>query len=73
LRESEARFRAMANTIPQLAWIARADGSRTWYYRRWYDYTGMQPDEVLGWGWQKLHDPDVLPQVIQRSTEATST
>ncbi|MEO7320209.1 MAG: PAS domain S-box protein, partial [Nitrosospira sp.] len=36
LRESEAWFRTMANTIPQLAWIAGADGSRSWYNQRWY-------------------------------------
>jgi PAS domain S-box-containing protein len=72
LRESEARFRTLANTIPQLAWIADTDGSRSWYNQRWYDYTGTTPDEVLGWGWQKLHDAEMLPKVIQKWTDAVA-
>ncbi len=72
LRESEARFRTLANTIPQLAWIADTDGSRSWYNQRWYDYTGTTPEEVLGWGWQKLHDAEMLPKVIQKWTEAVA-
>ncbi len=72
LRESEARFRTLANTIPQLAWIANTDGSRSWYNQRWYDYTGTTPDEVLGWGWRKFHDSKTLPKVIQKWTEAVA-
>ena len=72
LRESETRFRTMANTIPQLAWISKTDGSRSWYNQRWYDYTGTTEQEVLGWGWQKLHDPEMLPIVIQKWTDAVA-
>ena len=64
LRESEARFQNMANAIPQLAWIARPDGFIYWYNRRWYDYTGTAPAQMEGWGWQSVHDPVVLPQVM---------
>ena len=71
-RESETRFRTLANTIPQLAWIANTDGSRSWYNQRWYDYTGMTPEEVLGWGWQKLHDAEMLPKVIRKWTDAVA-
>jgi hypothetical protein len=72
LRESEVRFRTLANTIPQLAWIANTDGSRSWYNQRWYDYTGATPEEVLGWGWQKVHDPEMLPKVIRKWTDAVA-
>ncbi len=72
LRESEARFRTLANHIPQLAWIANTDGSRSWYNQRWYDYTGTTPEEVLGWGWQKLHDVEMLPKVIRKWTDAVA-
>jgi PAS domain S-box-containing protein len=47
LRESEARFRALAENIPQLAWMANASGRITWFNQRWYDFTGADPDEVL--------------------------
>ena len=63
---------SLANTIPQLAWIANTDGSRSWYNQRWYDYTGTTPEEVLGWGWQKLHDAEMLPKVIRKSTDAVA-
>ena len=65
LRESEERFRTMANSIPQLAWIARADGFIHWYNQRWYDYTGATPEQMEGWGWQSVHDPKVLPTVLE--------
>ena len=66
LRESEERFQAMVNGIPQLAWMAEPDGHIFWYNRRWYDYTGTTPDEMKGWGWQRVHDPEVLPSVLTR-------
>ncbi len=64
--ESENRFRTMADAIPQLAWIARADGWLIWYNRRWYQYTGTTPEQMEGWGWQLVHHPDDLPGVLER-------
>ena len=52
LRASEERFRTMANSMPQLAWVARADGFIYWYNERWYEYTGTTPEQMEGWGWQ---------------------
>ena len=66
LRDSEERFRTMANAIPQLAWIARSDGHIFWYNQRWYDYTGTTPEEMEGWGWQSVHAPEVLPKVLEQ-------
>ena len=64
MADSEERFRTLANSIPQLAWIARADGHIFWYNKRWYEYTGATPEQMEGWGWQSVHDPDVLPIVM---------
>jgi PAS domain-containing protein len=64
VRESEDQFRTMADSIPQLAWIAKADGFIHWYNRRWYEYTGTKPEEMEGWGWQTVHDPLLLPKVM---------
>ena len=66
LRESEEQFHTMANAMPQLAWMARADGYITWYNQRWYDYTGTTPEQMAGWGWQSVHDAEVLPKVMER-------
>jgi PAS domain S-box-containing protein len=66
LRQSEERFRTMANSIQQLAWIARADGFIFWYNERWYEYTGTTPEQMEGWGWQSVHDPELLPAVMKK-------
>lgn len=73
LRESETRFRTLAETIPQLAWYANADGYITWYNRRWYEYTGTTPEQMEGWGWQRVHDPEVLLQVLERWRRSIAT
>ena len=73
LRESEARFRALADSMPQLAWTARPDGHISWYNRRWYEYTGTTPEQMEGWGWQAVHDPNALPEVLRRWRESIST
>lgn len=65
LRESEQRFRMMANAMPQLAWNARADGHVLWYNDRWYEYTGTTPEQMAGWGWQSVHDPLELPKILE--------
>ncbi len=70
LRESEGRFRSMANSIPQLAWIAHADGFIFWYNQRWFEYTGTTLEAMEGWGWQRVHDAAQLPEVMRRWTEA---
>jgi PAS domain S-box-containing protein len=70
VEESERQFRTLAETIPHLAWMADENGNRLWYNRRWYDYTGTSFEEVKGWGWEKVHDPAVLPEVKRRWREA---
>ena len=62
----EEQFRTLADTIPNLAWMAHADGHIFWYNRRWYDYTGKSPDEMVGWGWQSVHHPEMLAKVLER-------
>jgi PAS domain S-box-containing protein len=66
MRESEEQFRALANSIANLAWMADADGWIFWYNQRWYEYTGSTPEEMQGWGWQRVHDPEMLPQMLER-------
>lgn len=73
LRAGEKSFRALADAIPTLAWTARADGYIDWYNQRWYEYTGTTPEQMAGWGWQSLHDPAVLPAVIERWTASINT
>lgn len=68
IQDSERRLRVFVDSLPALAWIADADGYITWYNRRWYEYTGTTPAQMEGWGWQSVHDPEVLPSVLERWT-----
>ena len=65
IEESEARFRTLAESIPQLTWMADNTGHIFWYNQRWYDYTGTTIEQMEGWGWQKVHDPEILPEVLK--------
>ncbi|WP_176556376.1 response regulator [Rubellimicrobium rubrum] len=58
LRDREEEFRAFAENLPQLTWMADPDGSITWFNRRWYDYTGTTADQMQGWGWRTVHHRD---------------
>ncbi len=73
LAESEAQLRTMMEAMDQLAWMANADGWIFWYNKRWYEYTGTAPGEMEGWGWQAVHDPEVLPSVMEKWTAAIKT
>jgi len=63
-RETEKHFRVLADSIPQLVWMARPDGYRTWFNRRYYEYTGATPEQVVGAGWQSFHHRAELPRVL---------
>jgi len=71
--ESQARFRQLAETIPQLAWMAHPDGDIFWYNERWYHYTGTTREEMSKWGWTKVHKPSVLPIVVERWRSSLET
>ena len=70
LRESEARFRDLADNMSPFAWTADPAGRRYWYNKRWYDYTGATPEQMQGWGWQSVHDPKHLGRVLERMRQS---
>ncbi len=57
LRRSEARFRTLAEAMPQLAFTAAPDGALTWANMRWTGFAGMPPEQLAGDGWRDLLDP----------------
>jgi PAS domain S-box-containing protein len=73
LQESEERFRTLADNIAQLAWMADPRGWISWYNKRWFDYTGTSLEEVEGWGWQKVHHPDYVDQVVAKVSHCFKT
>ncbi len=73
LRQSEQQFRALADTIPQLAWIMDAEGSIHWYNQRWFDYTGTNLADMQGWGWRSVQHPDEVDRVVARLKHSIET
>ena len=47
LREREQRFHALAESLPQLIWVADAQGRNTYCNRRFLEYTGVSPDDMM--------------------------
>jgi|GEM_PF-4774685 len=64
--EMRKQFETMANSIPNLAWMGDADGWVFWYNNRWFEYTGTTHEEMEGWGWKLVHDPEILPSVVEQ-------
>jgi PAS domain S-box-containing protein len=56
-RESEERFRTLADNIAQLAWIADSEGHIVWHNQRWFDYAGAVPERMAGAAWQSAVHP----------------
>ncbi len=72
-RDSEERFRTLADNISPFAWMADANGWIFWYNRRWYEYTGTTLEEMQGWGWTKVHHPDHVDRVVERIKHSWET
>ena len=73
IAEAESVLRAFVNNLPELAWSAQPDGHIDFYNQRWFDYTGTTMAEMEGWGWEKVHDPEVLPKVVARWRQSIET
>ncbi|MBN1239526.1 MAG: PAS domain S-box protein, partial [Gammaproteobacteria bacterium] len=58
LRESEARFRQMADNAPFMVWVTSPDCACTFLSRSWYEFTGQSTSEALGQGWCDALHPD---------------
>ncbi|GAA0610453.1 hypothetical protein GCM10009422_01590 [Brevundimonas kwangchunensis] len=58
LAESEARFRAIADSMPQMVWSTLPDGFHDYYNARWYEFTGVPEGSTDGEGWNDMFHPD---------------
>ncbi len=64
LRESEARFRTLADGAPVMIWLGEPDGRRSWFSRGWLDFTGGTIENHAGEGWARYVHPDDLDRVL---------
>ena len=58
LLASEARFRQLADAMPQIVWTARTDGYFDYYNERWYEFTGFHRDTLGDRSWEPILHPD---------------
>lgn len=65
VRQSEAKYRALADAMPQIVWTAGPDGQIDYLNRRWTEYTG-QPQTAGNAGWGRVLHPDDAPQANER-------
>ena len=73
LRNEERKFREAVETMPALAFIAMADGERTFVNSRWFEYTGLTEERALGWGWEAAVHPDDLSRVLKTWQESLAS
>lgn len=72
LRESEARFRSMADRAPVMMWVTDQSGHCIHLNSRWYDFTGQQPGAGEGFGWLDAVHPDDRAAAEQAFLEANA-
>jgi len=63
--DGEARFRTLAEAIPQIVWTALPDSGVDYCNRRWYEVTGLSEQQTLGFGWSTGLHPDDRPVALQ--------
>jgi PAS domain S-box-containing protein len=72
-RASEERYRQLADAMPQIVWTADGDGAATYFNGRWFEYTGMAPEEVGPNAWHQVVHPDDLPAAVARRRQTLKT
>jgi PAS domain S-box-containing protein len=70
---AEARFRSLAEAIPQIVWAMGADGEQEYLSPRWHEYTGQAPDMPPSERWRQALHPDDYDECFRRWAAAAET
>ena len=73
IEETEAEWRTLVETLPQIVWITRPDGWHEHFNRQWIEFTGLTLEESLGDGWNPPFHPEDRPLAWKRWKDATAT
>jgi PAS domain S-box-containing protein len=58
MQASAARFRTLAEALPQMVWSTRPDGYHEYYNQKWHDFTGVPSGSMNGEAWEQIVHPD---------------
>ena len=73
LRESERRFRTLAETVPLMVWTAEPDGATDYYNARTTEFTGLTLEQLRGWGWRATIHPEDQRRCLELWTRSIAT
>ncbi len=73
LKESESKFRLLANTMPQLIWTAGKEGSLNYFNQAVFDYSGLGFEEIEKQGWLSIVHPDDREENVRQWMESVRT
>ena len=73
IKESEMRFRMLADAIPQIVFTANPNGEIDFFNDRWFEFTGLSLAQSQNNGWQLLIHPDDLPKYMTEWQKALDT
>jgi PAS domain S-box-containing protein len=67
LRESEERFRLIADSAPVPIWVTKLDRTRSFANQAYVDFLGLPFDEAIAFDWRKRLHPEDMPRILQES------
>ncbi|MBR0777726.1 PAS domain S-box protein [Bradyrhizobium diazoefficiens] len=73
VRESEERFRLIADSAPVPIWVTKLDRTRSFANQAYVDFVGLPYDEAIAFDWRKVLHPDDLPHVLQQSVQGEAS
>ncbi|MDC0667265.1 hybrid sensor histidine kinase/response regulator [Nannocystis radixulma] len=73
LRASEAKFQQLADSMPQIIWSTRPDGTNDYYNRKWYELTGTTEDQIADASWVPILHPEDRERCVNVWAECLRT
>jgi len=73
LRESEERFRLIADSAPVPIWVTKLDRTRSFANQAYVDFLGLPFEQAIVFDWRKVLHPDDMPRIVQESVAGEAT